>query len=55
MKYPMIRGYCEVCEEPIELEDEHYVFPGGYLVCTECADEWVRANYHRYGEVDLTD
>lgn len=49
---PVIRGHCDICDEPILLEDEHYVMPDGDLVCTECLGEWAKT-YLRLGEVDL--
>lgn len=52
MEYKTIRGFCDICGEPIDLEDEHYVMPYGELVCVNCIDDWV-AQYRRLGEVDL--
>lgn len=44
-------GDCEICGEPIPLEDAHYVMPGGELICENCLTEWAEP-YHRLGEMD---
>lgn len=49
----VIWGTCEVCGEPIPLEDPHYVMPYGELICEDCLTEWAET-YHRLGEVDLS-
>lgn len=46
------RGDCEICGEPIDLEDSYYVMPEGELVCEDCLTEWAE-QYHRVGEVGL--
>lgn len=48
-KDPPFRGYCSICEEPIEWWEEYYLFPGQELVCENCVDDWVR-QFHHYGE-----
>lgn len=47
-----IRGVCEICGEPIPLEDAYYVMPGGELICEDCLQDWAEP-YHRLGEYDL--
>lgn len=43
---------CDLCGEPIYVEDRHYEMPDGDFLCEECVTEWVE-QYRVEGVVDL--
>ena len=50
----IVKEYCANCGEPIDVEDTHYEFPDGAVVCDECMVDWVHSTYRVYGEVALS-
>lgn len=50
-----MKDYCDYCGEEIPDYEARYVFPDGYLICPECASEWIDARYKAMGVIDLVE
>ena len=45
-------GTCDLCGEPVQMDEAHYEMPDGDFICEECASEWL-AQYYVMGVIDL--
>ena len=48
-----MNDYCDCCGEMLKNGEPRYVFPGGFVICEECVDEWVDDHYREEGVIDL--
>ena len=46
-----MNDYCDCCGEMLK-NGERYVFPGGYVICEECINDWVDEHYQKEGATD---
>lgn len=47
-----MNDYCDCCGEMLKNGEPRYVFPGGYVICEECINDWVDEHYRKKGETD---